>query len=345
MKNKANHINSTGIRQTLKGLALTTGICVSFGSGIALAETEWEYEPGEGYHQEEWYDPGDWFNEDDKISYESDSTWNDGNWSHIYHPYTYTYYWWDPVDLVWTDRERNQQTASNQNDQSQQTKSNLEGTIDGFKSVSLSDRQGVKENHDFVKVDLKNGTSRIVSLGSSLDVGDLQLKKGDKISASGRVVNLDGKKILLANSVRTGGESFSISKSKQPDIRNQQGNNSGESVVTRSGTLKDVARVQLDDEKQDKNLIVRLEMKDGRSCVVDLGPNTAMQDLDLSKGDIVWIKGEKCERNGKSLIVADKLRIDGKRQNIDAQPSKDTPESSDMEQASGSAYKEEPATN
>jgi hypothetical protein len=42
------------------------------GLGYAQDDTEWEWEADEGYHQEEWYDPGDWFNEDDFIDYERD---------------------------------------------------------------------------------------------------------------------------------------------------------------------------------------------------------------------------------------------------------------------------------
>lgn len=42
----------------------------------SASDTEWER--GEGYHEEEWYDPTDWFDGDqDGVSYETDDYWDD----------------------------------------------------------------------------------------------------------------------------------------------------------------------------------------------------------------------------------------------------------------------------
>ncbi len=81
-------------------VALTVLAFVFFLSGSALADdltaqaspgeqtvqpgmdrSEYEYEPGEGLHREEWYDPSDWFDrEDDGISYETD--WYDNTYGY-----------------------------------------------------------------------------------------------------------------------------------------------------------------------------------------------------------------------------------------------------------------------
>jgi hypothetical protein len=50
--------------------------------------SEWEYEPDEGYHREEWYDPSDWFDTGVGVSYEDmddayddyDYDYNNGGW-------------------------------------------------------------------------------------------------------------------------------------------------------------------------------------------------------------------------------------------------------------------------
>lgn len=39
-----------------------------------------EYEPGEGLHEEEWYDPSDWFDVSPGISYENDGYYGDSYW-------------------------------------------------------------------------------------------------------------------------------------------------------------------------------------------------------------------------------------------------------------------------
>ena len=59
-------------------------------------DEEYEYEPGEGIHEEEWYDPSDWFNDDGRIDYENDtygygSGFYDGLYGY-YGPYGATYY-------------------------------------------------------------------------------------------------------------------------------------------------------------------------------------------------------------------------------------------------------------
>lgn len=65
------------------------------------AEAEqYEYEPGEGYHEQEWYDPSDWFNWGRDFEYEAngygdyyerdyyDGDYYDGDYSYDYGYYT-----------------------------------------------------------------------------------------------------------------------------------------------------------------------------------------------------------------------------------------------------------------
>ncbi len=52
----------------------------------AVAQEEYEYEAGEGLHEEEWYDPGDWFETEEGVDYERD--WYDYTYQY---PYTYDY--------------------------------------------------------------------------------------------------------------------------------------------------------------------------------------------------------------------------------------------------------------
>lgn len=58
---------------------------------------DYEYEPGEGLHEEEWYDPSDWFDFDEGVEYEQD------DWS--YYDYDWGGYdtWYDGYDEGWYD--------------------------------------------------------------------------------------------------------------------------------------------------------------------------------------------------------------------------------------------------
>lgn len=49
-----------------------SALCASAYAGAAIADNEWEWDSSTGYHEEEWYDPSDWFNDDNDIDYEAD---------------------------------------------------------------------------------------------------------------------------------------------------------------------------------------------------------------------------------------------------------------------------------
>jgi hypothetical protein len=51
----------------------------------AVDWSEYEYEPGEGIHEEEWYDPSDWFDAGGGVDYERD-------WYNYTYNYPYDYY-------------------------------------------------------------------------------------------------------------------------------------------------------------------------------------------------------------------------------------------------------------
>ncbi len=322
------------IRRSIGAATTTATLLAGLLALPATADEEMEYERSEGLHEEEWYDPGDWFNEDDQVSYESDlgaTGWNDSNWSdsfwtgHYVDPYTpvvYTYYTWNPATADWSEDSSSgsSQTAGNAADRkrAKQQRSSFSGRIDGFRSIDLTDQEGVREKHSFVKVTLKDGSSRVLSLGGKTDKGDLSLSTGDEIRATGKVVKVDGRKVLLAKTIQSGGESFTIRDKRQPELSSTgewKKKSAERNRVTRKGTLEDHTTVDLDG-KRSQNLIVRLEMKDGRSCVVDLGAGTTLDELGLSAGDKIVIKGHRTRVDGKNLLVANRLRVEGEQQRI-----------------------------
>jgi len=52
----------------------------------AVAQEDYEYEAGQGLHEEEWYDPSDWWDTEEGVSFERD--WYDYTYQY---PYTYDY--------------------------------------------------------------------------------------------------------------------------------------------------------------------------------------------------------------------------------------------------------------
>lgn len=88
--------------------ALVTAPMPAAGQALYYGEEfepwEYEYEPGEGLHEEEWYDPSDWFDISPSISYETDD-WTEGyNYGYDDNDYNEDYY--DAAEYGRTEYER-----------------------------------------------------------------------------------------------------------------------------------------------------------------------------------------------------------------------------------------------
>lgn len=354
-------------------------LSIAISPAAVLADEDYEWEAGEGYHEEEWYDPTDWFNEDNQISYEYDYPYyNDSYWGDTtldYNTWDYdnydsrttagdrdmnnTTYVWDPVGYGWIyydarnsqnrsnrqasnqrDRmnqqdqrnQRNQQDGSAQRDRQdsgqnaqqdrqewresmnrnsksqqsegqqsesrQQTKS-VSGTVEGFREIDLRRRGGTPESHTFVKLNMENRGSVIVNLGPKKDLQDLDLQRGDQVRIQGKQIRVNDRPVIKAESMMVDGET----------IRFQQ----GKSAAQISGTVEQVRRAKV--EGRD-HLIARLQMQNNRDVLVDLGPDAQLTDFDISEGDEVSIRGRRSTIDGRSVLIANRLSVNGESQNI-----------------------------
>jgi hypothetical protein len=309
-------------------LALQLGLLAGFAAFPLHAQSD-ENIPA-GYTEDEWYDPGDWF-DNNNIEPAGTDWWDNRNWSDsaisgsdtssqgnnrtVGTTTLYYHYYWDPVLVGWTtqDESKNQATRNQQRNRSDSTQqvrrdqnhstgtASFEGKVDGFKKVSLRSNEGKQDEYTFVRVRLENGDARVVSLGSRVNLADLDLEKGDRISVSGRNARFDDRDVLVANQIDVNDQTFRIRKQNRPDA-NQQ--------VSIDGTVKEFSKTSIDGAKE-KNLLIRLELENGKSCVVDLGKGTSLSDLEIEKGSKIRLKGEKTKVGGKSLVVARNISVDG----------------------------------
>jgi hypothetical protein len=85
-------------------LALSFVVAASTAPAPSQADEAWEWDPTRGYHEEEWYDPSDWFDDDTGIDYEDDyygTYWDD--WRYDYTGYDYDPYDADVYDGTYVD--------------------------------------------------------------------------------------------------------------------------------------------------------------------------------------------------------------------------------------------------
>lgn len=74
------------------------------------------------------------------------------------------------------------------------------------------------------------------------------------------------------------------------------------------GQLESWTRANLQGQR-DAHTLVRLRLENGRSAVVNLGPNVSLQQLDLDQGDRIAVYGSRSTINDRDVLMAEKLRI------------------------------------
>lgn len=204
--------------------------CTALATPRAVADEEYEWDPTWGLHEEEWYDPSDWFNEDSKINYE-DYGYDDSNYADPYwdgydyygdYGYNYTgydpavigydyYYQWSPADRSWVetqgDKSESDKRSAEAKEQSKDKKQKqidkndvltMRGTI---KDVGKAKTKGAKKDHTFVVLEASSGKSVLVDFGPKAKLDKVKLEKGDRIQVRGPRTKLGGKYVLVAQQV------------------------------------------------------------------------------------------------------------------------------------------------
>lgn len=269
------------------------------------AQKKWEADIGDRHGK--WYDPGGWFDPNEKKnSYQAEGGWKDDKWDGMYRAEgrkhkapsrTSSYqHHWNPDTRAWEKMDSSSQADA----------TGFEGTIEGFRAMNLTTADGKSEEHSFVKVRLENGRDQVISLGTRINVPDLDLEKGKHISVSGTQDQVSGKDVLVANRIEVDGEVYRIRE------KNRIGG--GSDMVALRGTVKDVREVSLRGS-ENKSLIARIETKSGRSVSADFGTDPSRTALNVKPGTAVRIEGERTEVDGAMLISARKVAIVDQKNN------------------------------
>ncbi len=255
----------------------------------ASAQTDYEYEPDEGWHEEEWYDPSDWFDDEDWGYDTTDDDWHyDGYydtsyyvWSDGYDPSMYGYsayydgyydgyyddeFGYDHWDADWT---RAYSTAY------------TEGYYDGFYD------NGSEYTFDptyYYFGTIRTADSEQASRERSRD--DTR-RRGDRANGS------------------------SDRATPKADMSWK---------VQKRGSIERISRVNPDGVPDD-HLVVKLQMDNGKAVVADLGPKMTRDRLPFEKGDRVTLIGERGDHSDGQHVVVQKLRVGDETVKLRKEPS------------------------
>lgn len=186
----------------------------------------------------------------------------------------------------------------------------LQGRIDGFKRVDLPEGP---DDHLLLRVTLEDGTQRVIDMGPTTRMSQLDLQNGQQIMVEGPKRQYEGRTIVRAEKLRLGGERVALGKKGEktkPHESNGSGN--GERSSKLSGRLAGFQKVDMKDE-HGAHLFVKLELRDGTKRVVDMGPSVRMDELDLEQGEQVMVSGCKKKIGDRTVLVAEELDLAGDR--------------------------------
>lgn len=241
------------------------------------------------------------------------------------------------------DYQRNHQGQMSQNMQLKQR--TLSGEIDGFRHMSLQAANDQSRDYTVTKVILDNGESIVINLGEKKRLDDLKLERGDEVKVKGVIGKLNGDPIFIANTVKVEDRSFNVNRAfdalnnmeRQPkqnqyerssyssgqmalnqDQRRQRSTwNSDDMASNQSsssveGTVDRFYSTSISGDDEDRTL-ARLRLENGKAITVDLGESRSVASLDLSQGDRVRIQGDIEHIEGRRVLKADRIWINGER--------------------------------
>jgi hypothetical protein len=291
-----------------------------------LEAAEWEYEWDEGLHKEEWYDPSDWFDNDAGIDYESD--WYNYTYGYNYYPYNsdgvagyygdddlgYDYSWyedglydydyytenWYEDNFTWYGDQNDVydfETVGNTNLQK------VQGTIKEMKDFKLG---GMEQKNMFAKLETQDGRNIRVDLGPLSESRKSKIKTGDQITVFGTEGSVNDRPMFMALSIKSQSGEEKVERQYDQKLKKLQ----AKVLNTRTADFK---------KKQNtsEQVFARVDLKEGPTTVLNLGPKKNLPDnLDL-KGKQVAILARPVKIGDKMALVAEEIHADGKTINIE----------------------------
>lgn len=153
--------------------------------------------------------------------------------------------------------------------------------------------------HVVVQVEDESGARTPVDLGRTTPTSPLTIAAGDLLKARGPLVRSGEKSVLLAGKARVNGLPR-VNRRVSLDV-------DGVVALTRVTEVRG---------REHLLVLVRNDTKDG-TWLVDLGPRTALNGLDLATGDEVSLDGSLCRREDLRFLLTSVIEYDDKRIEID----------------------------
>ncbi|MCA9274574.1 MAG: hypothetical protein KDA29_00955 [Phycisphaerales bacterium] len=315
LMNKRNHDSNFNRMLTLiaaSGLAVGGSAALAQDSDYgSQPDDHMEYEPGEGLHEEEWYDPTDWWDDDfdgvrgPDVDYEGDRY--DSDWTYDWHngfdgdedaEGYYAVYGGDSYDWSWWDE------------------SDTELYNDGYYSGYYDGYSDDKFGYDHMSVsDDRSDTYRNAYESGYYD-GYYDQRRGydsdwtyyiyttpvdDRRADSSRERKRDDSRERGDRATEAGTDSMSRRQASDDAKHRDQSRTRG--TVEKVERLK---KAKLGSGMKDHR-VLRLTFENGEQVVADLGSNSKSGLIE--KGDRVTLSGKRISKDGRKMVDVSRLSV------------------------------------
>lgn len=269
-------LRNTDITRKLTTAAIAPALALALTAGTATAQ-DYEWEPDEGLHQEEWYDPSDWFNSDDSVDYEYD--WAD--WPYYYDTYSTAY--WDGYYDGYYDDEFGYDYWNDAWPYGY-TSAYTDGYYDGY----------YDQLYDYDYDPYYYTYSVAVVPEADKDNNRKQAQK-----------QRDAEKRARDTSRQRGDRAGKAKRDSEMDKQKA----AEESTKTRVRGM--VSTISQTDRDTGDNLVLRIGFDNRDAVVANFGPKMKRNKLPIESGDRATLIGEHKTANGQKTLVVSKVTVDG----------------------------------
>lgn len=241
------------------------------------------YDDGYSYWDNRYY--SSYYDTDDDGVYDAYSSYSDTDGDGFYEDFDYYTFNSDSED-----QDKSRMQAQSQQKQMKSTKYQVSGNVEDTKMVSVRDRI-----HLIAMVKQSDGQPVMVDLGPNQT--GTQLFEGDQVTATGHVLKVGDKQVLVASEASMSNGSIAIDRSG----KKYQGTIEKVKAMAVRGTEHTLAKVKTADDK---------------TMLVDLGPASNL-DRNLEQGAQITVQGVPVKVKDRVMLMAQKIMHDGDKTQID----------------------------
>ena len=137
----------------------------------------------------------------------------------------------------------------------------IRGTVERTRTMDLTDSQSKRTKARIAQVEMQNGRDVLVAVKQG---GNQQARfsAGDQIQARGEIARVDGRRVLMADTIQSNGRTYDVRKVSAQQLKQ-------EDLKPERGRVEGSRRMRSDDGE---HTLLFIRFENGRTAIVDLGP-------------------------------------------------------------------------